>query len=217
MNIPLLARYWPAGTPMGQRRKNMFQRRNSPGQQLVGKLGGFMREGVQSSKLPNHLYHNYASFNGLFAWFCKRICKQFHKLQQYVCQSKMPLRPWSGWRCNDPQCQKLKSLNALNRIAFPLHIHHKNNLNVLSGLATYWGKLPWVHCRFEYNIGGPRLQAARYLLYSKSDSMAIDLELDHNHDCDSKAHLLIANNNPSLIMWYNINITSTNWVYCSFI
>ena len=91
-------------------------------------------------------------------------------------------------------CQESKSPNAPSGKTFPLRMHHKNNLNVLSGLATHWDRSPWVHCWFKYNVGAPWLQAAGCPLYSKDDPMVIALEPSRNLDCSSRVHA------PLLIM-----------------
>ena len=107
-------------------------------------------------------------------------------------------------------CQELKSPNTPSKVVFQLRMHHKNNPNVLSGLVTYWSRLLWVHCWFEYNVGAPWLQVTGHSLYSKSDPIIIFLEPYCNLDCGSKAYTLITNNNPSLIVWRNINVIFTS-------
>lgn len=116
MNIPPLACWHLAGTLIGWRRKGTSWRKNSLGQSSIGEFGGFVRGDVWLSKLPNHLYRNYASPNNLSAWFCERIYKQLLKLQQYVCWSKMLLRSWLGWRCNSLWARDYA--RAINKLAY---------------------------------------------------------------------------------------------------
>ena len=91
-------------------------------------------------------------------------------------------------------------MNTPSRVAFLLRMHHKNDSNVSSGLATHWGRLLWIHCWFEYNVGAPRIQAAGHPLYFKGDLIAIALQPDYNLDCGSRAHVFIVNNDLLLIV-----------------
>lgn len=104
---------------MAQRRKNMSQKRNSPRQLLIGESGKFGFEGVWLIKPLNCLYRNCTSFNGLSIWFFERIYKQVCKLQQCVCQSKMPLHPWPGWKYNGPWAKSCTK--AINKLAYAYH------------------------------------------------------------------------------------------------